>query len=132
MIVIAKASIFPTVSKNNSTLVPCLFSCVTYANISTDDLPENSIVVAYGQNQRYYGAFWTHTASSPFLKINTDPVTFIQMVLLGPDKRTMANAILEQRKLRNFTTINELCTFIDKQKLKAALIPDCEQRISFC
>ena len=75
------AKILPNVCANNSILVRCLFTCVSFANVTAHELPENSIVVAYGQNQQYHGTLLTHPASFPFVKINKDPVTFIQMVL---------------------------------------------------
>jgi hypothetical protein len=127
-----KASIMPRIVAANSTLVACLFSCVNHANVSAVDLAKNSIVVAYGQNQRYHGTFWTHPASSPFVKINTDPISYIQMVLLGKDKRMLANAVLAQRETKTFTTIDDLKIFVNEQKLEATLIPEYEKRVSFC
>jgi hypothetical protein len=60
-----KASIMPRIFASNCTLVTCLFSCVIYANVNAVDLVGNSIVVAYGQNQRYHGTLWTHPALIP-------------------------------------------------------------------
>ncbi|KAI3641955.1 hypothetical protein MIR68_000010 [Amoeboaphelidium protococcarum] len=127
-----KASIMPRILAANSTLVTCLFSCVIYANVTAIDLAKNSIVVAYGQNQRYHGTLWTHPASSPFVKINTDPISYIQMVLSGKDKRKLAGAVLVHRDTKPFTAIDELEIFVHEQKLEATLISDYEKRVSFC
>ena len=127
-----KASIMPRILAANSTLVACLFSCVIYANVSAADLAKNSIVVAYGQNQRYHGTLWTHPASSPFVKINTDPISYIQMVLSGKDKHKLANAVLVQRETKKFKAIDDLEIFVNEQKLEATLISGYEKRVSFC
>jgi hypothetical protein len=127
-----KASIMPRILPANNTLVTCLFSCVVYANIRAEDLAENSIVVAYGQNQRYHGTLYTHPASSPFVKINTDPISYIQMLFSSKDKRKLAYAILAQRATKPFTTIDELVQFTNGQNVEANLIPDYEERVSFC
>ena len=127
-----KASIMPRILGANSTLIACLFSCVINANVSAVDLAKNSIVVAYGQNQRYHGTLWTHPASSPFVKINTDPISYIQMVLSGKDKRKLADTILRKRHAKIFTSNNELEDFVNDQKLEATLIGDFQQRVSFC
>ena len=127
-----KASIMPRILAANSTLVACLFSCVIYANVSAVDLAKNSIVVAYGQNQRYHGTLWTHPASSPFVKINSDPISYIQMVFSGKDKRKLADAVLVQRETKTFTAIDELEIFVNEQKLDASLIPEYDKRVSFC
>ncbi|KAI3643840.1 hypothetical protein MP228_010004 [Amoeboaphelidium protococcarum] len=127
-----KAQIMPRILASNSTLVTCLFSCVAEANVRATDLAENSVVVVYRQSRRYHGTLWTHPASSPFVRINTDPVSYIQMVLAGRDKRKLAGAILVQRETHPFTSINELEAFVHQQQLDATLIADYEKRISFC
>ena len=131
-ILLQKASIMPRILAANSSLVACLFSCVINANVSAVDLAKNSIVVTYGQNQRYHGTLWTHPASSPFVKINSDPISYIQMILSGKDKRKLANAILAQRGMKAFTTIVEVDIFVREQKLEATLISEYEKRVSFC
>ena len=126
-----KALIMPRFFTADSTLVRCLFSCVTYAKIEADDLAGNSIVVAYGQNRKYHGTLWTHPASSPFIKINTDPLSYIKMVLSGKDKDKLAEAILERRKTVTFSSSAELGHFIHQRKFDATLIADSEERLSF-
>lgn len=124
------ARIRPDILGTNSTVVPCLFSCVTNANISEADLDENSVVVSYRENKKYHCTFATHPAAFPFLRINADPVTYIEMLLQGNDKRELAQAIISRRQTSKFTSTDELRDFIDVQMFEATLINDFELRVS--
>ena len=127
-----KARIKPDIFEANSTVITCLFSCVTFANVSDVDLGEESVVVSYNQYQQYHGTLSSHPASCPLVKINTDPVSYILMVLTGKDRRKLADAVLVRRKVQIFTTFDDLENFVVEQKLEATYITDLQQRVSFC
>ncbi|KAI3632076.1 hypothetical protein MIR68_009912 [Amoeboaphelidium protococcarum] len=126
------ARIMPDIIASNSCVIPCLFSCITNANVGESDLPEPSVVVSYSQSQQYHGTLFTHPASSPFVNVNKDPISFILMLLSGNDKRTVAEAILLRRQVKLFTSSDELESFVGDYQMDCKLIDDSRQRVTFC
>lgn len=68
--------------------------------------------MSYSQSRKYHGTLFTHPASSPFVNINKDPISFILMLLSGKDKRTVAEAIMLKRQVKLFTSSDDLESFV--------------------
>ncbi|KAI3635616.1 hypothetical protein MIR68_006254 [Amoeboaphelidium protococcarum] len=126
------ARIMPDIIALNSWVIPCLFSCITSANVGASDLPQQSAIVSYSQSRKYHGTLFTHPASSPFVNINKDPISFILMLLSGKDKRTVAEAIMLKRQVKLFTSSDDLESFVGDQQRYCKLIDDFKQRVTFC
>ena len=63
-----------------------------------DSLGSQRVIITVGENNRYHGTLWSHPAASPFVNVNSDPITFIQMLLTGNEKNDLPERILAQRK----------------------------------
>ena len=105
---LASTSILPTSLEEHYgpiTVVPLLFSCLRTTNIDELNV-ENGVVVTYNQTKVYHSGLWIHPASSPCVNVNTDPVSYISMVLSGPPKdvQTVASTLANQEQ-RRFTSI---------------------------
>jgi hypothetical protein len=95
----------------DSIVVACFFSCLVSANVESEKLPSNSIVVSKQNLENYHGSLFTHPAAAPFVDINNDRITYIKMVLEGNsgDVGKVAERIVARR---NFKQLEELRTFI--------------------
>ena len=126
-----KAKIKPAVLDAADTVVPCLFSCMISAHTNTADLLDDCIVVSCSQSQKYHSTLWTHLASSPIVRINYDPVTYITMLFSGKDSREVAKRIIAYRQ-KKFWSMHDLNDFVNQLGCQVSFVPDAQERISFC
>ncbi|KAI3639700.1 hypothetical protein MIR68_002394 [Amoeboaphelidium protococcarum] len=128
---VQKARIKPDIFTECSTVVTCIFSGINDDNISAADLEPDSVVVSRDKYDKYYGLLASHPASRPYVKINSDPISYIQMLLQGKDNHQLAGSIVRQRQVKPFIASDGLELWVHEQSLEASLIGDYQQRVSF-
>ncbi|KAH9081413.1 hypothetical protein LEN26_021296 [Aphanomyces euteiches] len=106
---LSSASIVPTALGNSYepiTVVPLLFSSLRSTNVQ-ELKGHNGVVVSYAQMYTYHHGLWLHPASSPFVNVNKDPVSYIKMLLTGSgeDIQTVATRVTGRK--RKFESIED-------------------------
>jgi hypothetical protein len=87
--------------------------CSMFPNYRGDDatLPVNSFVVARNCSNAYHGVVAGHPAARPFVAVNTDAKSWIQMFLRSKAAE-VATAICKRRAGTPFRSLEELTTFV--------------------